>query len=140
MQPIEDDLAKQCQDADDDVKPWCDELWDGVAVVRNRAQHTADLYRAILAKAQKADPESWYKKATALTTEAATIIARREKQYRFDLDRVTGVYMNPTVYGFGYLRPAHTQCYWHRREQQVRDLLDTGSPTPISALPACQNE
>ena len=34
--------------------------------------------------------------------------------YRFDLDRETGAYDNPTVYGFGYLRQAHTQCYWSR--------------------------
>ncbi|MFT3766863.1 MAG: hypothetical protein QM820_15300 [Minicystis sp.] len=121
MRPLEDALSTQCQGADEVVKPWCDELWDGVAIVRNRAEHTANLYRAILSLAKKTDPEASYKKATALTTEAAKIVARREKNYRFDAEKLTGSYFNPTIYNFGYLRPAHSQCYWRRREIQVRD-------------------
>ena len=110
------------------------------ARVENRAAHTALLYRAILARAASADPEPSYKQATALTTEAAAIVARREAHYRFDLDRLTGVYPNATIYAFGYLRPAHTQCYWRRREQQTRDLLDTGMPSSLASLPACAGE
>lgn len=74
-----------------------------------------------------------------MTSEAATIVARREKGYRFDLQRLTGDYDNPTVYPFGYLRPAHTQCYWLRREQQVRTLLDTAYPASLASLPTCTN-
>jgi hypothetical protein len=139
MKPFEDKLAAECKGAEDAIKPWCDELWDGVAIVRNRAEHTALLYRSILARAAKQDPEASYKQAQDKTTEAATIVARREKGYRFDLDRLTGTYQNATIYPFGYLRPSHSQCYWKRREQQVRDLLDTGSPSPISSLPNCQD-
>ncbi|APR82360.1 Hypothetical protein A7982_07709 [Minicystis rosea] len=140
MRPIESQLQTQCQGADATVTPWCNELWDGVAIVRNRAEHAAHLYRAVLAQAKKTDPEADYKKAAALTPEAAKIIARREKHYRFDAERLTGLYENPTIYNFGYLRPAHTQCYWRRREQQVRDLIDTGVPAPIASLPGCLEE
>jgi hypothetical protein len=137
MLPIEKTLGQRCPGSDAGIEPWCDELWDGVAIVRNRAQHAAHLYRSILAKADGKDPEADYKAATALTAEAQTIVARREPHYRFPVDRLTGLYENPTVYGFGYLRPAHTQCYWTRREQQVRALLDTGTPLGAFLLPTC---
>jgi hypothetical protein len=75
-----------------------------------------------------------------VTAEAKSIVARREPFYRFDLMRLTGVYMNPTIYDFGYLRPSHTQCYWTRRELQVRSLLDTGLPAQLNELPACTDE
>ncbi len=139
MIPVEEAIAGMCAGADATIAPWCDELWDGTAIVRNRAQHAALLYRAILARASGADPEQDYDQAKAKTKEAAAIVARREKHYRFDLARVTGLYANPTIYGFGYLRPAHTQCYWTRREQQVRTLLDSGVPATAVALPSCQN-
>jgi hypothetical protein len=139
MRPIEDKLAGLCPGADPTVAPWCAELWDGVAIVRNRAEHAAKLYRAILARAAGSDAEPSYQAATGLTQEAANIVARREPYYRFDLTRLTGVYDNPTIYGFGYLRPAHTQCYWQRREQQVRALLDNGVPESFSSLPSCMD-
>ena len=78
-------------------------------------------------------------RATAVTAQAAQVVARREAEYRFDLDRVTGAYRNPTVYGFGYLRPAHTQCYWSRREEQVSFLLENGVAEGIFSLPNCQD-
>jgi hypothetical protein len=140
MQPIEDKVSGLCEGADKTTSPWCDELWDGIAIVRNRAEHTAKLYRAVLSRASGADPEPLYNAAVALTKEAARIVARREPHYRFDLDRLTGVYNNPTVYPFGVLRPSHTQCYWRRQEQQVRYLLDEGAAAPIATLPSCTDD
>ncbi len=139
MVPLEDAVAERCAGADAAITPWCEELSDGISIVRNRAEHAALLYRAILERANKGDPEPYYRVATTMTSEAATIVARREKGYRFDLQRLTGDYDNPTVYPFGYLRPAHTQCYWLRREQQVRTLLDTGYPASEGSLPSCTN-
>jgi hypothetical protein len=139
MRPIEDAIAARCAGADEAIAPWCDELWDGISITRNRAEHAALLYRAVLARAEGTDPEGYYTSATAKTTEAHAIVTRREPHYRYDLDRLTGVYQNPTVYGFGYLRPAHTQCYWLRREQQVRTLLDTGFPASVASLPTCMD-
>jgi hypothetical protein len=140
LRPLEVTLTDQCAGADAAVAPWCNELRDGVAIGRNRAAHTARLYRAVLARAAGGDPEPSYQDALALTTEAGTIVARREAHYRFPLERLTGAYDNPTIYPFGYLRPSHGQCYWKRREQQVRDLLDTGSPSTVASLPPCLGE
>lgn len=140
LAPMESSLSKMCQGADEAVTPWCNELWDGVAVLKNRAEHTAHLYRSILELAKKGDPEAAFKKATALTPEAGEIVARREKHYRFDVERLTGAYDNPTIYNFGYLRPSHSQCYWKRREQQVRELIDTGFAASIASLPPCLGE
>jgi hypothetical protein len=139
IRPIEAAVAARCRGSDTTIAPWCAELWDGIAIVRNRAEHTALLYRAILAKAGGADPEPYYQVATTMTAEAQTIVARREPAYRFDPALLTGVDDSPiTIYGFGYLRPAHTQCYWTRREMQVRALLDTGVPAIIATLPSCE--
>lgn len=139
MKPIEADVSARCRGSDADIAPWCDELWDGVAIVRNRAEHTAHLYRSILALARGTNPEGELSAAKLLTGEAATIVARREKQYRFDASRMVDAYANPTVYAYGYLRPAHTQCYWLRREEQVRYLIDNGVPEGTLSLPTCQN-
>lgn len=143
VKPIEDDLAARCRGSDASIKPWCDELWDGVAIVRNRARHIAHLFRSILAHANKADGQPELAKAQALTTEAAAIILRREAHYRFPDGRTTDAYFNPTVYAFGYLRPVHAQCYWHRREEQVAFLLDptntSHSPASSASIPSCQN-
>jgi hypothetical protein len=137
MQPIEDAVSARCRGADKTLAPWCNEIADGVAIVRNRAQHAARVYRATLAKARGTDPEAHYQAALALHDEAKTIVARRETAYRFDLDRLTADYANPTVYGFGYLRAAHTLCYWERREQQVRTIIDEGVAPGVASLPSC---
>jgi hypothetical protein len=44
-----------------------------------------------------------------------------------------------TIYGYGYLRQAHTQCYWRRREEQVTFLLENGVPEGLISLPSCEN-
>jgi len=115
MKPIEDLVSARCRGADVTLAPWCNEIADGVSIVRNRAQHASRVYRAVLAKASGSDAETHYAAALALHDEAKAIIARREGGYRFDLDRLTADYASPTVYGFGYLRAAHTVCYWDRR-------------------------
>ena len=140
IRPLEAALEARCQGSDATVAPWCAELLDGTSIVRNRAEHTALLYRSILAQADGADPEPYYRVAQTATAEAAVIVARREPFYRFDLTRLTGVYQNTTIYDFGYLRPAHTRCYWTRREIQVRTLLDTMMPASESTLPDCMGD
>jgi hypothetical protein len=140
MKPIEESLGARCAGADAEIAPWCGELVDGVGIVRNRGEHAAELYRSILAKAAGGDAEAPYQKALALTEEAAKIVARREKGYRFPVEQLTGQAPNATIYPFGYLRPSHTQCYWKRREIQVRTLLDEGGPASIASLPQCQGE
>jgi hypothetical protein len=139
VQPIEDAIAARCRGADATIAPWCAELLDGVEIVRLRAQHATLLYRAVLAYARGQDGSGPLAQATALTDVAAQVVARREAGYRFDLDRETGAYANPTIYAYGYLRQAHTQCYWRRREEQVSYLLANGGPEGLSSLPNCED-
>jgi hypothetical protein len=138
-QPIEDAIAARCRGSDATLAPWCEELQDGITIVTLRAQHAATLYRAMLdyVRGDAGDAASLVAQAGQITTQAAAVVARRESQYRFELDRVTGQYQNPTIYGFGYLRQAHTLCYWHRREQQVTFILQNGVAEGQSSLPSC---
>jgi hypothetical protein len=138
-QPIEDSVAAMCRGSDATLTPWCDELWDGVEIVRLRAQHAVLLYQAVLAYVNGQDGTSYVTQAQAISATAAQVVARREPQYRFDLDRLTGQYDNPTIYAFGYLRQAHTLCYWSRREEQVTFLLQNGVPEGLLSLPSCQD-
>jgi hypothetical protein len=138
-QPIEDAIAARCRGSDPTLAPWCEELQDGITIVTLRAQHAATLYRAMLDYVRKdpGDATSLVTQAGQITTQAAAVVAHRESQYRFDLTRETGQYQNPTIYPFGYLRQAHTLCYWHRREQQVTFILQNGVAEGQSSLPSC---
>ncbi len=64
-------------------------------------------------------------------------MARREPFYRFDVTTLTAQYTNPTIYGFGYLRQAHTQCFFHRREEEVQAILQTGAAASSFTLDTC---
>jgi hypothetical protein len=140
VQPIEDGVAARCRGSDSALAPWCDELWDGIAIVRLRARHAALVYAAALAYARgDAAASGLLDQATHVTDDAAGVVSRREAKYRFDLDRLTGEYDNPTIYAYGVLRQAHTMCYWRRREEQVRFLMENGAAEGLVALPTCAN-
>jgi hypothetical protein len=136
--PLENAMAERCATADAQLAPWCDELWDGIAIVRLRLQHAAFLYRATLAFARgQANARDFFDQATATTADAAKVIARREAQYRFDVATLTSPGDNPTIYKYGYLTQAHTQCFFQRREAQVQSYLDDGVPPSVINLPTC---
>lgn len=138
--PIEDDLAARCRGSDAPLVPWCEELRDGVRIVRLRLEHTVALYRAVLAHARgnSGDANRLLHDAMAITERAKDVILEREKHYRFDVERLTAAYDNPTVYKFGYLRQAHTQCLWRRQDEQARRIVEENligsKPT---GLPSC---
>jgi hypothetical protein len=141
-QTIEDTIAARCRGADDTIRPWCDELWDGVKIGRLRAQHASLLYRAILsyARGDQGSAQSQLSQASAITDQAAQVVAGREAHYRFGVERETASpYVNPTIYQMGYLREAHTQCYWHRREDQVSYILQNGTAESLISLRSCTN-
>jgi hypothetical protein len=139
LAPIEDAIAARCRGSDKALSPWCDELRDGVAIVRLRASHAALVYRAILAYARGDRSGATTKLGAAknVTGAAAAVISRREGGYRWDVSRLTDAYDNPTYYKFGYLRQAHTQCFWRRREEEVQWFLDNDLPAPIAQLDTC---
>jgi hypothetical protein len=139
VQPIEDTVAARCRGADATLAPWCNELWDGIEIVRLRAQHAVLLYQSILAYVAGQDGTGLLAQAQAVTPVAAQVNARREAGYRFDVNVLTGQYPNATIYAFGYLRQAHTQCYYTRREQQVSFILQNGVAEGLTSLPSCQD-
>ncbi len=141
VQPLEDAMAARCPTADAQLAPFCNELWDGIEIVRLRVEHSAELYRATLAYArgQSASAQTYFNQALSTSTTAAAVVARREAGYRFDLTTLTSYYANPTIYPYGYLRQAHTQCYFHRREDQVQSLLESGAAASIFQLRSCDN-
>lgn len=139
VRPIEDSLAARCRGSDAALTPWCNELRDGVRIVRMRLEHAVLLYRAVLAHARgdSAAARDGLANARAKTDEAKAVIEERERAYRFDLERLTGAYDNPTFYPFGYLRQAHTQCLWHRREQFARLIIEENALNSTSDVPTC---
>jgi hypothetical protein len=138
--PDERAVAARCRGGDADMKPWCDELDDGMKIVELRLEHAALLYRAVLDLARGGSQgDDLVKQAHAVRQEAAAVVAKREAGYRFDLSRLVDHFDNPTIYPFGVLRQAHTLCYWDRREEQVQTLLDTGQAEPVGVAPTCQD-
>lgn len=140
IRPLADDVAARCRGSAEPLVPWCDELRDGMRIVGLRLEHTLALYRAVLAHARgdvKA-AEQGLAAGEALTERAKEVITTREKGYRFDVERLTGAYDNPTMYRFGYLRQAHTQCLWRRQDEQARRIIVDGSlSTAPTGLPSC---
>ncbi len=140
LSPIESNFDARCRGADAAVAPWCAEVLDGLSVLRLRLQHTDHLYRAVLAKARGGNGDAEYNLALGITPNAQAVIERRKAGYRWDLHRLLDSYSNPTVYDFGYLWAAHSMCYWQRREQQARGIMDDGGVAiDIAGLPSCQN-
>jgi hypothetical protein len=139
IRPLEDGVAARCRGADAVLTPWCDELRDGVHIVRLRLEHSLLLYRALLAHARgdgRAAAQR-LKDAVAKTGEARVVVEGRAQGYRFDLERLTGAYANPTIYPFGYLRQAHTLCLWHRQNEQARRIVEENLIGSTTGLPSC---
>lgn len=132
LAPIVQAIREVCKGSDAALGPWCRELEHGADIVRLRARHSAHLYRAILL-----GDATHLRAAEASRQEAAEIVAYREREYRFSLDRLTAAYANPTIYKFGYLRQAHTLCLWRRQEQQARTWLEQATKAGPFDLEAC---
>ncbi len=132
-------VAARCRGSKPELKSFCDELRDGMSIVELRARHAAVLYRAVLAKIAGQDAAPWLVKAKGYTGNAAKVIAEREKHYRFPKEKLADSYKNATIYPFGYLHQASTQCYWHRREEQVAYILENGETPPFAKMPSCQD-
>lgn len=140
VRPIEDDVDARCRGSDATLAPWCNEMRDGMRVLRLRLEQQSLVYRAVLAYARgdKKGAASAFAAAKAKVDEATPVIQGRAKSYRFDAGRLTNGYLNSTNYAFGYLRQAHTQCFWKREIEQARRIIEEdiigGLPT---GLPGC---
>jgi len=139
LAPIEESLAARTRGADAAIRPWISELRDGVRIVRVRTDHAITIYRAVLAHARgdNAGARQGLSSARAITAQAKAVIQAREAMYRFDVERLTGFYSNPTFYSFGYLRQAHTQCFYRRREEFARLIIEENVLGSTSDVPTC---
>lgn len=136
--PFETTARAACRGADAALMPYCAELRDGIEIVRLRLLHSLRLYEAVLDHLRSGSRSfALLAEAAQLTARAKVVIAGREPFYRFDPERLTGAYPNPTIYKFGYLRQAHTQCMWHRQEEQAAFLIGTGAAPSAFDVRAC---
>jgi hypothetical protein len=138
--PLEDTAKAACRGSDEALAPLCAEIADGIEIVRLRLLHSAKLYEAVFDHARGGGrAQALLDEASAITGQAAKVIARREAAYRFDKERLTGAYENPTIYKFGYLRQAHTQCLWRRQEEQAAFVIANGTgPSPFAVRPCTE--
>ncbi|MBI2393280.1 MAG: hypothetical protein HYV09_27095 [Deltaproteobacteria bacterium] len=99
------------------------------------------LYRAVLAHVRgRGDAAQQHLSASrALTGSARSVLERRAKGYRFSFDALASAGKNPTIYPFRYLRQAHAQCFWVRREEQVAWILENDEAPPFEKMPSCQD-
>jgi hypothetical protein len=114
-------LVRACKRPDETVGAWCRELVDGAAITRLRLDHSRALYAAVIAAARGGDASDGLDEAGAIRERAAAVVQRRASDYRFDAARLVESWENPTAYDFGYLRQAHTLCYWHRPGRAGRE-------------------
>jgi len=120
VEPIAAALAAACLRPDERSANFCSELVDGAEIVMLRARHSALLYRAVLTGASDKDAaRKLLGRARAVRDQAEQVIARREKGYRFPLDKLVEPFENTTSYDYGYLRQAHLLCYWDRQAIQA---------------------
>lgn len=114
--------------------PWVDEVRDGVAVDVARARFVEATYRAVLAHAAGTSPDAWRGQAQAWLERARVIVARRHGSLHDpDAPLLLEADDNPTLYDYGYLRWAHSLCYWEREWIQMANLLDGAG----EAVPGC---
>jgi hypothetical protein len=115
--------------------PFAAELIDGFEIDVARAAFGAALLRAVIDEAEGRDPIASIAAAEAALATAQTIVARRYAgmHHRDPALLVAARRRTAGLYDYGYLRDAHSLCFWERERAQVRNLL-LGETTEI---PGC---
>ncbi len=103
---------------------WAAELTDGLAANGARARFMAALYDAVFTASEGGDPTPALAEADSWFSAGAAVIARRHGALHDpEAERLTIRNGNPTLYDYGYLTNADTQCFWQRERNDVRKLL-----------------
>jgi hypothetical protein len=103
---------------------WAAEVGDGLAVNAARARYIAALYQAVLDQAAGGDPTANLEEADKWLAAAGAAIGSRHTHLHDPVgERLYQDNLNPTLYDYGYLANAHTQCFWMRERGEVRKLL-----------------
>jgi hypothetical protein len=100
------------------------EICDGLEINALRADFVLSQYEHAAREqvGQKQEAMTWLHHAQTTLKNAHQVVARREKHYRADRQRIAGWGANPTAYRYGYLWQAHALHFWHR------DLLAMANP------------
>ncbi len=123
-----------------------DELVDGIAIDGLRAQHTRQLYEAVLAlRAGDTAAATSARDASAATlVEAEVVIRRREAMYRYPLPQSIGGGVTPntavengTTYPYRVQTKTSLLTYWTYRQDQIDALVagETGAANRVVVTP-----
>ncbi len=131
-------------------KPWLDEVVDGIRINALRAEHTAALYRAIVADRRAeiaggqpphADAQAQFALAEVALKASEDVIRRREAAYRYPAEQVYGGGLSPdtavpngTTYGYRVHTKTHLLTYWQNRHDEVAVILGGGSVNGAMAV------
>lgn len=131
-------------------QPWLDEVADGIRINALRAEHTAALYRAVVAhrRAEIAggqlpheDADAQFALAEAALKASEEVIRRREATYRYPAEQVYGGGLSPdtavsngTTYGYRVHTKTHLLTYWQNRHDEVSVILGGGSVAGAMAV------
>lgn len=109
-------------------RPWLDEIADGMSATLLRTRHAVALARGVIARRKgelgmsgggEEEAGAFFSGAQALSADLVGLVRKREKRYRFPVDRIARKGDNLTCYPFGYLYTASNAYYLKREETQA---------------------
>jgi hypothetical protein len=105
--------------------PWFVEMADAMQVTHQRVRFVHALWSAAIEGASGSDPGPWLEAAAVHQDRGGQLIDDRHDSLH-DPDRVRMVaaeWENPTIYDYGYLHHAETQCFWEKERVEVERAL-----------------
>jgi hypothetical protein len=122
LRGLADSLDRAGTDLGDDR--WAQEVADGLTATAIRARYIAALYAAVVDAGNGVDPALNLEEADTQLAAGGAVIAHRHARLHDPLrERLVTDNFNPTLYDYGYLTNADTQCFWMRERGEVRKLL-----------------
>lgn len=118
----------------DPTDPFLAEAIDSIQITALRARFVLAAFQSARDFGADGKDDGNLAKAEAMLAAAKTIVARRHKAMHHPDPKVLFTEApNPTLYQYGYLREAATQCYWRRELAELRNLVRSGSEN----VPGC---
>lgn len=129
------DLEKRMLAIDLPDSRWGRELRESMIVTTLRAEFVLATWEAVLDKVNGGSGAMAAARAEAALAAVKPVIKARhrdlhERHGRRSVDQT----VNSTVYQYGYLYMADTQCYWHRELVQMKRALGTTTDSPPGCL------
>lgn len=100
------------------------ELRDGLEITRLRIKFVRLLYSTAISHSRGSDFREELKMAEDVLESAKGVVLRRYKGFFYPSPSLlVNPVSNPTIYQFGYLKQAHTLCFWEREMKELKLLL-----------------